>query len=66
MIPLIKLAMLLGKTLAKPFVAVIKKATYNRPGRFRTAYIKLGNKFHSFETIINRRFMGLEGEYVIK
>ena len=60
MIPVIKLVMIVSKTLAKPFIAGIKKLTNKHHGKFRNGYIMLGNKFYIFETHVNEKFMGVE------
>ena len=62
MIPVIKLFMVLTKTLAKPFVATIKKVTAQKSGKSRAVLVYTGNQFHKFDIIINRRFLGLEGK----
>lgn len=61
MIPLVKLFMVLSKTLAKPFVATIKKVTAQKSGKSRAILVYTGNQFHKFEIFVNRRFLGLEG-----
>jgi len=43
MIPLVKLFMVLSKTLAKPFVATIKKVTAQKSGKSRAILVYTGN-----------------------
>lgn len=60
-IPLFKVVAVVGKTFAKPFVAMAKQSVKKNNNSFMTRnFIWMGHKAHYFEMIINKKFFGMK------
>lgn len=69
MIPLIKVVSLLFRVFSKPLINYTK--TYHatngiKSNRLKVFFIMLGNKYHYFETFINKRYLKVANEFAYK
>ncbi|CAD8209541.1 unnamed protein product [Paramecium octaurelia] len=67
MIPIQKLASLLIRTFSKPLSNQIKRYALNKhrsrkPSLIKTGFVFLGNKYHNFETFLNRKSIGMKSQ----
>lgn len=70
MLPLFKVFSLIIKIFSKPVVNYTKKMHMNRKNNshqwLRRFFIFLGNKYHLFETKINRKFLNVSSEFAFR
>lgn len=70
MLPLFKVFSLIIKIFSKPLVNYTKKIHMDRKGHtnvwIRRFFIFLGNKYHVFETKINRKFLNLSSNFAFR
>ncbi|CAK67853.1 unnamed protein product (macronuclear) [Paramecium tetraurelia] len=67
MIPIQKLASLLIRTFSRPLSNQIKRYALNKhrsrkPSLIKTSFVFLGNKYHNFETFLNRKSIGIKSQ----